>query len=90
MLFCTHMKRPTLPGWVIDDAESVREECAPYVAMPPAERMRILAGLLRDADRILAARADSEAALAWVDPLPESTVRALERLRAEAKGRSAR
>lgn len=77
--------REVLPSWVVDDATSVREECAPYVGMAPEQRMRILAGLLRDAERILAARSDSQRAREWVDALPESTVRALARLRAEAK-----
>ncbi|MBL8680776.1 MAG: hypothetical protein JNK05_16475 [Myxococcales bacterium] len=58
--------------------------------MTPEERMQILAGLLRDAERILAARSDAHRAREWVDPLPESTVRALARLRAEAKAKVAR
>ncbi len=87
-LFTRAMKLlSTLPGWVIDDARSVREECAPYIAMTGQERMSVLAALLRDAERILAARADSERAREWVDPLPASTVRALERLRAQAKAK---
>ncbi|MFO0559249.1 MAG: hypothetical protein U0269_14635 [Polyangiales bacterium] len=76
-----------LPAWVIDDEQSVREECADYVAMPPEEKMRLLAELLRDAARILAARSDAQRALDWVDPLPESSLRALARLRSEAKER---
>jgi hypothetical protein len=84
------MKRAALPPWVIDDASSVREECAPYVNMSPAERMRILAALLKDAERILASREDAARARAWVDPLPASTLRALERLRSQARSKGAR
>jgi hypothetical protein len=84
------MKLASLPKWVVDDAESVRQECAPYIAMTGQERMAVLAALLRDAERILAARADSDRARAWSDPLPASTVRALERLRAEAKSKGRR
>jgi len=76
-----------LPGWVIDDEQSVRDECEEYVSMPAEQKMRLLAALLADAARILAARADAQRALDWVDPLPESSVRALDRLRAAAKSK---
>ncbi len=81
------MKQATLPGWVVDEAESVREECARYRAMFGEEKMAVLAALLRDAERILASRPDAQRARDWVDPLPPSTVQALARLRAEARSK---
>ncbi len=76
-----------LPGWVEDDAESVRAEAAPYIGMTPEERARHLKAACRAAARMIRSRADAERVLAFEDPLPDSSRRALERLRREAQGR---
>jgi uncharacterized damage-inducible protein DinB len=74
-----------LPGWVIDDDASVREEVAEWKGLSPAERWKLAHLCARDA--IWAARisGDLQRILDYVDPLPESTVTALERLRRARK-----
>ncbi len=79
-----------LPGWVVDNAESVRREAEPYRHMTPPERAAVMAAACRGAAKLLAARNDREALLRTRDPLPPSTVAALERLRREATMRGAR
>lgn len=74
-----------LPGWVVDDTEAVRAEAAPYRGMTVDERRILLAAACRAAARLLGHREDAEAVLSHADPLPPSTVRALARLRREAK-----
>ena len=76
--------RGTLPGWVIDDAESVRREAEPYRRASAEQRMRHLSMVCRDAWRLAISRTDREAVLAYRDPLPEGSVAALARLRAQA------
>ncbi len=75
------MRIEKLPGWVVDDDASVKEEVAPNIGVPPDELWRRTEDCARDA--MWAARASGfpERILAYEDPLPESTVRALERLR---------
>jgi hypothetical protein len=70
-----------LPGWVVDDATSVREEAAPYRDLAPAQRARHLAAVCRAGARLLRARSDAAIVRDYRDPLPASTVRALARLR---------
>lgn len=70
-----------LPGWVISNEESVRREAGPYRDMTIEERARLRAAACRQAARQIAWRADRDRVLAWVDPLPESSVLALVRLR---------
>jgi len=72
-----------LPGWVVDDEESVRAEMAAYRDATPAELWRHTEDCARDAMWALRASDVRARALAHTDPVPESTVRALERLRAE-------
>ena len=72
-----------LPGWVIDDRESVEREAEPYRHMSPQQRLRLLAAACRGAARLLRLRHDQESVLQQQDPLPESSLRALERLRRE-------
>jgi hypothetical protein len=73
-----------LPGWVVDDATSVRAEVAEWAGMTAAERWHLAGLCARDA--LWAARASGhpDRILAQVDPLPASTLAALERLRREA------
>ena len=73
-----------LPGWVVDDATSVREEVQEWRALTVAERWRLAQACARDA--IWAARASGMAQriLEHEDPLPPSSVAALARLRSDA------
>jgi hypothetical protein len=73
-----------LPGWVVDDDASVRAEVAEWIGTTVAERWRLAHACARDA--LWAARASGmrDRVLAQVDPLPESTVAALARLRRTA------
>jgi len=70
-----------LPRFVQSDADSIRDEIAPYVGMTPAELWRVTEACARDA--IWAARASGmlDTVLARRDPLPRSTIEALARLR---------
>lgn len=71
-----------LPKWVVDNQSSLREEAAPYVALSPAQRAQLLAAACRAGAKLLRARPDAARLLERVDPLPESSQRALARLRA--------
>jgi hypothetical protein len=75
---------PNLPPWVTSDAESIAREAAPYRAMSPEERGALMAAACRAGIRLLRSRDDRDRVLAHRDPLPESSVRALERLQKEA------
>jgi hypothetical protein len=70
-----------LPAWSQDNAASVRREAEPYRQMSREERLRHLAAACRTAARLLRSRPDAERVLRYVDPLPDSSRRALERLR---------
>ncbi len=75
------MKLDRLPGWVVDNTTSVRREAEPYVAMTPAERRAIAHQCCRSALEMLRRSPFAERALELVDPLPESTLTALAKLR---------
>lgn len=74
-----------LPGWVIDDAESVRREAAPYVDLMPEQRAADLKAVCLAAAKMLRARQDAVLILDYRDPLPQSTLDALTRLRRQAR-----
>ena len=74
-----------LPGWVVDNDTSVRDEVAAWRGTPPAERWEMAKLCARDVLWALGTREDPERILATEDPLPESTVAALARLR-QARG----
>lgn len=76
-----------LPGWVIDDAESVRREAARYRGMSPEQKIALVASACRTAAILLEASPNRARALAHVDALPASSVAALERLRREHRAR---
>ncbi|MCC6640364.1 MAG: hypothetical protein IT386_04260 [Deltaproteobacteria bacterium] len=59
-----------------------------YRGLSPAERGRLLAAACRAGARMLRSRVDAERAAAFIDPLPESSIRALARLRAVATVRT--
>ena len=73
-----------LPGWVVDDVTSVKNEVAEWRGLSSAELWRLATLCARDAMWAMRVSGRRDAVLAHEDPLPESTVRALERLRREA------
>ena len=76
------MKLDRLPGWVVDNATSVRREAEPYRDLTPAARWEITHRCCRAALSLLRRSPHAAQALNLVDPLPPSTVLALARLRA--------
>ena len=70
-----------LPGWVVDDVTSVRAEVAEWAQLSEAERWKLARLCARDAMWATRASGNRERILNHVDPLPSSTLRALERLR---------
>ena len=79
------MRLERLPGWVIDNDSSVREEVGPYVGLTMAQRWDATRRCCRAAASMLRFHRDPARALDHRDPLPESSVRALARLRAAYK-----
>jgi hypothetical protein len=74
-----------LPGWVVSDEESVRSDVARHVGMTPAELWREVEDCAKDAMWAVRASPFPERVLAYQEPLPESSVRALARLRASRR-----
>jgi hypothetical protein len=70
-----------LPGWVKDDATSVRDEVAEWIGTTAAERWRLAVLCSRDAMWAARASGHRDRILEHTEPLPASTERALERLR---------
>lgn len=79
-----------LPAWVVDDVASVREEVAEWVDLTPGERWKLAVLCSRDAIWAIRASGDAERVLAHEDPLPDSTIAALARLRRESGWSSGR
>jgi hypothetical protein len=73
-----------LPGWVIEDTESVRQEVSGLRDTTLTERWSMALACARDALWALAMSDRAERALAHQDPLPQSTIVALQRLRKQA------
>jgi hypothetical protein len=74
-----------LPPWVVDNRTAVAREAQGFRALTPEQRWRAVAAACRGAARQLARRADRRRLLDYRDPLPESSVLALRRLRAAAR-----
>lgn len=70
-----------LPGWIVDDVSSVRQEVEEWRHMSAAEVWRLAVLCSRDAIWATRAGGDPTRVLAHVDPLPESSIVALRRLR---------
>jgi hypothetical protein len=64
----------------------LESEVEPYRRLTPADRARLLVAACRAGAALLRSRSDAEDAAAFEDPLPESSLRALVRLRARAAG----
>lgn len=73
-----------LPGWVVSDQTSVREEVADYRGTTPSDRWRLAVRCSRDAMWAIRASGRAQRILDQRDPLPASTVTALARLRRAA------
>lgn len=76
--------RTRLPGWVVDDDTSIREEAAEWAGLTPAQRWRLATLCARDVMWAARASGAPERVLDHTDPLPESTVAVLARLRRAA------
>lgn len=75
------MRLERLPGWVIDEDASIRDEVAEYVGKSPALLWEMTKRCARSAAWALSFHADPREALERRDPLPPSTLAALRRLR---------
>lgn len=73
-----------LPGWVVDDVTSIREEVAQWASLSSAERWRLAVVCSRDAAWAARVSGMRQRVLDAVDPLPASTLAALGRLRRAA------
>lgn len=70
-----------LPPSLRRENDPTEEKLAPYRDMTPEERVAITAAVCRSAAAMLALHADRQRILDLQDPLPESTLAALRRLR---------
>ena len=73
-----------LPGWVTSNADSVRAEVAEWRGLDRSQRWRLARLCSRDALWAVSVSRDPRRILDRVDPLPQSSVQALARLRAQA------
>jgi hypothetical protein len=62
-----------------NNVESVRREAAKYRGMLPEKKLQLVASACRTAALLVDASPNRRRALSYVDPLPESTVIALQR-----------
>lgn len=76
------MRLDRLPGWVVDEETSIRDEVSDYVGQTPERLWKLTRMCARSAVWALGFHEDRREALGHRDPLPESTIAALERLRA--------
>jgi hypothetical protein len=73
-----------LPGWVVDDVTSIREEVADLRGLRREDLWRLAHLCSRDALWAVRAHPSPARVLDHQDPLPESTRAALARLRGQA------
>ena len=74
----------------IPDGLSPGQEASFYRSLSFAQRAELLAAACRAAAALLRAHPHPDRAASYVDPLPESTVVALTRLRAQQRQRTSR
>lgn len=79
---CVVGRLQKLPGWIISNQESVRREAAPYRDMSPERRLALGAVAARSVMNVAFIATDRDTVLGYRDPLPESSRRALDLLRA--------
>ena len=70
-------------AWPTAETMQTLEERAEHADRSPEEQIAALIAACRGAMRLIALREDRERVMSFVDPLPESTQRALARLRRE-------
>ncbi len=73
----------------VPDGLDLRGEVELYRGLTLEERARLLAAVCRAGARMLRSRSDAERVAEFFDPLPESSIRALARLRRVAGRRPA-
>lgn len=69
------------PKWVLTNEQSVWREVERYRKMTPSERAELLFAVCRDAETLARVGGREEFCHRWQDPLPESSVQLLARLR---------
>lgn len=74
-----------LPAWVTEADAEEREQFEYHASLTDEERGAVLAAVCRTVARTLSLHTKARRALEYRDPWPESTLRALERLRGEAR-----
>jgi hypothetical protein len=72
-----------LPPSLQRDRHPLSEEVAWAKSLTPEQRLEVLASLCRDTVKLLSMNPKRDRVLAIRDPVPESTVKALARLRRE-------
>lgn len=72
-----------LPGWVVDNRTAVARDVAPYTGIPPEDSWPLVVRAAQNARAQLAWDPNPAETLAFRDPLPQSTLLALRRLRAQ-------
>jgi hypothetical protein len=77
-----------LPQWAVDNRTAVAREAEPYRGLTVEARWRATAAACRSAARQLAQHPDRQRLLDFRDPLPESSILALRRLRAAGMHRA--
>ncbi len=79
------MRLDKLPRWLVSDEESVWQETAHSRRMTPEERLVVLAAVCRSSAKLLAMNERRDYVLTHPDPIPQSSLDALARLRAQAR-----
>lgn len=74
-----------LPGWALSEEEGARAEAERWASMSAAELWREVEDCARDAMWAVRASPFPDRVLAYEEPLPESTIVALRRLRASRR-----
>lgn len=74
-----------LPGWVKSGAESARDKARLSRDLSLEDRLKASAAVCATASYMLALNPKRKRVLQWVDPVPQSTVAALARLRRDAR-----
>ena len=82
------MRLEKLPRWVLSDEESVWQETAQARQMTPDQRVAVLAAVCRSSARLLAMNDRRDYVLTHPDPVPQSSLDALARLRRQARPRA--
>jgi hypothetical protein len=77
-----------LPAWIVPNDVSVEREVAPYRGLPLDVKLAMVRQACETAARFAAAHPDPSLVYKWADPLPPSTVVALQRLQEDYRRRN--